>query len=100
MAVDDTETPRSFAARVAGVLGDDAEAISAVQSLLEATEREEYGRPGHGIVDPDRGAQLLAVLKAMLREAGLGDRIRAFLVPVSLLPTTTGILRGRARLSA
>jgi hypothetical protein len=100
MAVADTETPRSFAARVAGVLGEDETAISALQSLLEATEREEYGRPGHGIVDPDRAAQLLAVLKAMLREAGRGERIRAFLVPVSLLPTTTGILRGRARLSA
>jgi transglutaminase-like putative cysteine protease len=100
MAVADTETPRSFAARVAGVLGDDAAAIAALQSLLDATEREEYGRPGHGIIDPDRATQLRAVLTAMLREAGLADRMRAFLVPVSLLPTTTGFLRGRERLSA
>jgi hypothetical protein len=100
MSVADTETPRAFAVRLRDVLGDDPRAPAALDALLEATEREEYGRPGHGTVDPDRAEQLRVVIGAMLVTAGATARVRAFLVPLSLIPESARILRGRARLSA
>lgn len=100
MAVPDTETPRAFAERVSAVLGDDDVAVASLRELLEATEREEYAQPGHGTIDPQRATELKTVLAAMLRTAGMGRRLRALLLPVSLVPATSAILRGRARLSA
>ncbi|HEY5224228.1 MAG TPA: DUF3488 and transglutaminase-like domain-containing protein [Microbacteriaceae bacterium] len=100
IAVPDTETPRAFAARIAEIIESDTKAHIALDSLLEATEREEYGRPGHGMIDPDRGDELHAVLAALAAHAPLGARVRAVLLPVSLLPQSDQLMRGRARLTA
>lgn len=99
IAVPDTQTPREFAARIAELIDSDANAQTALESLLEATEREEYGRPGQGMIDPDRAGELHAVLAALAAHAPLAARARAVLLPVSLLPQTDQ-LRGRARLTA
>ncbi|MEO8906434.1 MAG: transglutaminase domain-containing protein, partial [Microbacteriaceae bacterium] len=100
IAVPDTETPRAFATRIAEIIDGEADALAALDSLLEATEREEFGRPGRGMIDPDRGDELRTVLAAMATHAPLGMRARAVFLPISLLPQADQLLRGRARLTA
>jgi transglutaminase-like putative cysteine protease len=100
MAVPDTQTPREFAARIAAMLQDDRQACDALAVLRDATEREQYGRPGHGSIDPDRAQGLRVTVAALLRAVPVPVRVRAFLVPVSLLPRAAPLLRGRARLTA
>ncbi|WP_308465004.1 transglutaminase family protein [Rathayibacter soli] len=100
IAVPDTETPRAFAVRIGELIDSDPAASAGLESLLEATEREEFGRPGHGMIDPDRADELRAVLNALATRAPIGVRARALFLPVSLLPQTDQLLRGRARLTA
>jgi len=79
-----TETPRVFAGRiaaaVAGTPGDDA-----VARLLAALERSAYGPPTRrwagGLAD-----DLTAVVAALEAQAGAALRVKALLLPVSLLP--------------
>ncbi|ANF30431.1 hypothetical protein A0130_00905 [Leifsonia xyli] len=79
-----TETPRVFAGRiaaaVAGTPGEDA-----VARLLAALERSAYGPPTRrwagGLAD-----DLTAVVSALEAQAGAALRVKALLLPVSLLP--------------
>ncbi|MEV8215121.1 DUF3488 and transglutaminase-like domain-containing protein [Leifsonia sp. NPDC077715] len=79
-----TETPRVFAGRiavaVAGTPGEDA-----VKRLLAELERDAYGPPTRrwagGLAD-----DLTAVVAALEAQAGAALRIKALLLPVSLLP--------------
>ncbi|WP_374010861.1 transglutaminaseTgpA domain-containing protein [Leifsonia sp. LS-T14] len=79
-----TETPRVFAGRVAvAVAGTPAE--DAVMRLLGELERDVYGPPGRrwagGLAD-----DMTAVLAALEAQAGPALRVKAALLPVSLLP--------------
>lgn len=80
----DTETPRAFAERVAeavaGTPGEDA-----VRRLLAVRERDAYGPPVRGSTVGLRD-DLARVLDALEGQAGRGRRLRALLLPVSLLP--------------
>lgn len=89
----DAETARAFAARIA-VRGafDDAGLRAALVRLRDAVERERYGptpaeRGGHGARERSIAAiaDLRAVRSALLSEARAADRIRATLVPASLI---------------
>ncbi len=85
-AVPDTETPRAFAERVTDAIGA-SEASVAVVRLLTAVERESFGPPGryiaHGV--PDDLQEALAGLET---RAGRALRVKAALMPVSLIPTS------------
>ncbi|MFP3465029.1 transglutaminaseTgpA domain-containing protein [Leifsonia sp. SIMBA_070] len=79
-----TETPRVFAGRVsAAVAGTPGE--EAVRRLLAELERDAYGPPSRrwsgGLAD-----DLTAVLSALEAQAGPVLRMKAALLPVSLLP--------------
>ncbi|MDR6970217.1 DUF3488 and transglutaminase-like domain-containing protein [Leifsonia shinshuensis] len=79
-----TETPRVFAGRVeAAVAGTPGE--EAVRRLLAELERDAYGPPARrwagGLAD-----DLTAVIAALEAQAGAGVRLKAALIPVSLLP--------------
>ncbi|UAJ81111.1 transglutaminase domain-containing protein [Leifsonia sp. ZF2019] len=80
----ETETPRAFARRiadqVAGTVGEEA-----VLRLLEVRERDAYGPPVRGATVGLRD-DLVRVLDALESRAGRGRRVRALLLPVSLLP--------------
>ena len=80
----ETETPRVFANRIAAaVAGTPGE--EAVLRLLAVRERDSYGPPTRavaiGLAD-----DLERVLGALEAQAGRGTRIKAALLPVSLLP--------------
>jgi transglutaminase-like putative cysteine protease len=82
--VSDTETPRAFAARVGDILSD-LNRLDALDRLLLAIERESFGPPGRfharGVAD-----DLELVLAGLQEQAGNIGRLRAVLVPVSLVP--------------
>lgn len=83
-AAPDTETPRAFAHRlaaaVAGTPGEEA-----VLRLLAVRERDAYGPPTRAVA-VGLADDLQRVLAALEAQAGRGARIRAALLPVSLLP--------------
>lgn len=80
----DTETPRAFAGRLAdAVRGTPGE--EAVLRLLAVRERDSYGPPIRGATVGLR-EDLERVLGALEASAGRGRRLRALLLPVSLLP--------------
>ncbi|MFF2051484.1 transglutaminaseTgpA domain-containing protein [Leifsonia sp. NPDC058194] len=80
----ETETPRVFAERVAdAVAGTSGE--EAVRRLLAVRERDSYGPPVRGSTVGLRD-DLVRVLDAVEGRAGAGRRVRAVLLPVSLLP--------------
>ncbi len=85
-AVPDTETPRVFAQRVTDTIGEDGRS-EAVRRLLTAVERESFGPPGRYIARgvPD---DLQSALAGLESRAGRALRVKAVLVPVSLIPTS------------
>jgi Transglutaminase-like enzymes, putative cysteine proteases len=99
MAVPETQTPRAFADRLRDGW-DDIDAVEALEALLAATERERFGRPGAVAYDPSRAADLRVVLDRMLADVGAAVRLRAALVPVSLLPRFASPVRSSVRFSA
>ncbi|WP_431276968.1 transglutaminaseTgpA domain-containing protein [Leifsonia poae] len=83
-AVPNTETPRTFAARIAAAIaGTPGEA--AVSRLLTVRERDAYGPPTRatavGLAD-----DLTRVIDALESQAGAALRAKALLLPVSLIP--------------
>ncbi len=87
------ETPRAFAERtMRGDAFGDAALRAALVRLRDAVERERYGP---SFLEPDGAgareraaavaADLRTVRSALLAQAGAGDRIRATLVPASLI---------------
>ena len=79
-----TETPRAFAVRVAsavtGTPGEDA-----VRRLLAVRERDAYGPPTRATA-VGLGDDLTRVLAALEAQAGAALRLKAALIPVSLIP--------------
>lgn len=100
MSVPGTQTPRGFAERLAAGWRNEAAARAALDALLAATERELFGRPGAVAYDPSRAVDLRTVLDTMLGEAGGAVRLRAALVPISLLPRFTSPVRRDVGFSA
>lgn len=92
-----TETPRAFARRLretwqsTQVEPETVEAASlALAELVESVERERFGPPEFGWTDPVLADDVVTVLAALGASAGFARRMRATLVPVSLV-------EGRAR---
>lgn len=93
LAAPPTETPRSFAERVrstwqeAAGSAPDAEAREAASlaELVDAIEQERFGPPGGRWADPALADDVVAVVSALAATAGLARRVRAVIVPVSLL---------------
>jgi transglutaminase-like putative cysteine protease len=83
--VSDTETPRAFAARVGDILSD-LNRLDALDRLLLAVERASFGPPGRfharGVAD-----DLESVLAGLQEQAGRIGRLKAVVIPVSLVPT-------------
>lgn len=80
----ETETPRVFARRVAAaVAGTPGEA--AVLRLLDVRERDAFGPPTRAVA-VGLADDLRLVLGSLEAQAGRGVRLRAALIPVSLLP--------------
>lgn len=80
----ETETPRAFAGRVAdAIAGTPGE--EAVRRLLSVRERDAYGPPVRGST-VGLADDLVRVLDAVEARAGRARRLRALLLPVSLLP--------------
>ncbi|OJX81487.1 DUF3488 and transglutaminase-like domain-containing protein [Leifsonia sp. 71-9] len=80
-----TETPRAFAARLADeIAGTPGE--QALLSLLAVRERDAYGPPVRGAAVVGLAEDLVCVLDALESRAGRARRLRALLLPVSLLP--------------
>jgi transglutaminase-like putative cysteine protease len=83
-AVPDTETPRAFAERVAAaVAGTPGE--EAVRRLLAVRELDAYGPPTRATAI-GLGDDLERVLGALEEQAGRALRVKAALIPVSLIP--------------
>jgi transglutaminase-like putative cysteine protease len=83
--VSDTETPRAFAARVGDILSD-LNRLDALDRLLLAVERESFGPPGRfharGVAD-----DLELVLAGLEEQAGRIGRLKAVVIPASLVPS-------------
>ena len=75
----ESETPRAFAERLAVELSADAASLGAFRGRVEASA---YGRPDAGALSP---AELAVVRRDILRASDLRTRVRAFLLPPSLL---------------
>lgn len=75
----ESETPRTFADRLARQITIDNEAIGAFRGSVETSA---YGRPDAVALSP---TELAAVRRVILRSAGTQARIRAFFLPPSLL---------------
>jgi transglutaminase-like putative cysteine protease len=107
LAAPPTETPRAFAERLRATWQDaagsspDAEAREAasvaVAELVDAVEQERFGPPGGAWADPALADDVVTVVSALAATAGLARRVRAVLVPVSLLE---GRLRAADRAGA
>jgi hypothetical protein len=76
----ETESARALATSLASRAGEDAEAPLA--RILSAVEQGAYARSQHGDVAVD---DVTAVRRALLRSAGVRERIRAVVLPRSLL---------------
>ncbi len=80
----DTETPRVFARRIAAaVAGTPGE--EAVMRLLDVRERDAFGPPTRAVA-VGLADDLRLVIDALEAQAGRGVRLKAALIPVSLLP--------------
>lgn len=80
----DTETPRVFAQRIAAaVAGTPAE--GAVLRLLDVRERDAFGPPTRAVA-VGLADDLRLVIDGLEAQAGRGLRLKAALIPVSLLP--------------
>lgn len=80
----DTETPRVFAQRIAAaVAGTPGE--EAVLRLLDVRERDAFGPPTRAVA-VGLADDLRRVLDALEGQAGRGLRLKAAVIPVSLLP--------------
>lgn len=80
----DTETPRVFARRIAAVVaGSPGEA--AVLRLLAVRERDAFGPPTRAVA-VGLADDLRLVIDALEAQAGRALRLKAALIPVSLLP--------------
>ena len=80
----DTETPRVFARRIAAaVAGTPGE--EAVLRLLDVRERDAFGPPTRAVA-VGLADDLRLVIDALEAQAGRGVRLKAALIPVSLLP--------------
>jgi len=99
MAVPRTQTPRALAQRL-GEGWQQQDTLSALEALLTAAERERFGPPGAVFYDPSRADDLRVVLEKMLADAGPLARLRAMLVPVSLLPQFAAPVQGSVGVSA
>ncbi|MFT4284044.1 MAG: DUF3488 and transglutaminase-like domain-containing protein, partial [Protaetiibacter sp.] len=75
----DSETARAFADRLARQITIESDALGAFRGRVEGSA---YGRPEAAAPSP---AELAAVRRVILRSAGTGRRVRAFLLPPSLL---------------
>ncbi|WP_460580038.1 transglutaminase family protein [Humibacter ginsengisoli] len=95
LAAPPTETPRAFADRLRRTWTDasgnapdassqDAASL-ALAELVEAIEQERYGPPGGRWADPVLADDVVTVVSALAATAGLARRMRATMVPVSLL---------------
>jgi transglutaminase-like putative cysteine protease len=82
-----TETPRRYAERIGELAGfRDDRAANSLGRLLEAIEAERYGRPGgSGPPGADLAADLDRVIAAAAVDQPLPLRLRARLLPLSLL---------------
>ena len=77
-------TPRAREGSVGQHLGRDTEALQALHRLSLAVERARYAdSPMDGVAPASDAREVIAVLS---REAGRSGRIRALLLPVSLVP--------------
>ncbi len=102
----DTETPRAFAMHVAARPAFEGDAGAWLAELRNAVERERYGPPpdhvgGHGSavaqVPPDELLRAVhEVRRALTEDAGFAARVRAVLLPASLLGTGSRRARGTA----
>jgi len=75
----DSETARAFADRLARQITIESDALGAFRGRVEDSA---YGRPDAAAPSP---AELAAVRRVILRSAGTSTRVRAFLLPPSLL---------------
>ncbi|RQP09021.1 MAG: transglutaminase domain-containing protein [Microbacteriaceae bacterium] len=75
----ESETPRVFAERLTRQIRVDNEAIGAFRGSVESSA---YGRPDAAVLSPE---ELRVVRRVILRSAGARTRLRAFLLPPSLL---------------
>jgi transglutaminase-like putative cysteine protease len=90
-----TETIRGFADRLSSSWARGDPARDALARVVTAAEREEYGPPGFARYDPAVREAVREVLGAMSARAGAVARMRALLVPVSLVPEAAPWLKGR-----
>jgi transglutaminase-like putative cysteine protease len=87
----ESETARAFTARIASRPAFDGDAGAALAELRNAIERERYGPPGEpppGTVrlPAEEFTAAVGTVRAALRaDAGAGTRVRAVLLPASLL---------------
>lgn len=75
----DSETARSFADRLARQITIESDALASFRGRVEDSA---YGRPDAAGLS---AAELAAVRRVILRSAGWGTRVRAFLLPPSLM---------------
>ena len=78
-AAPDTETPRDFAERLGVVLVDDRAAVASLRASIEATA---FGPPTRATISLE---ELDEVRRAISRSVDGRDRVRAVLLPASLL---------------
>jgi transglutaminase-like putative cysteine protease len=97
IAVPGASTSRQFARQLADRLsGVEPAAVTAVRTLALAQERAVYGPPAAiGAPDPAAATALRTVRRALLRQAGREQRLRALLWPASTVSDLTGQLAAR-----
>ncbi len=89
-------TPRARQRFIAPLIGEDSDALSALQRLTNCVERARYAESVAPDLSPASDAT--SVMAAIARGTDNGSRIRAFLWPSSLLPDLrTGWARLRGR---
>ena len=91
-------TPRAREHPIALHLYDDPDAKQALHRLVINVERSRYARSLAAEADPTN--DVVEVMSVLSREAGRGPRLRAFLLPSSLLPdirTGWSMLKARLR---
>ncbi|MFC4242756.1 transglutaminaseTgpA domain-containing protein [Gryllotalpicola reticulitermitis] len=99
LAASVAETPRAFAQRIRESWGADAALQRDLNDILEQLERTEYGPPR----PHDRSYELAdatqRVTRALARSKGIGTRLRALFVPVSLFQARDRTTRSARSLS-
>ena len=95
-----TDTPRAFGRRLERLGELDSSSREALHRVLTALERERYDRlprDDSGDRAESLAADLIKVLRAVHDGASTGRRVRALVVPASLLATLAAFLRGEHR---